>query len=198
MNKKNLIVIVACLSLISCSIRKSQGVIIDTDGKNFYQDSLNNIRLTFLGDYWFHEFDKKHFLNASTAFLNYTTSQINGRKPELLFASHTQVSPLHSVIGIIYKGAFQDSTYLTDLKTMLKDELKVKNPKQSYLYTILGDVIKWEYPVWNPDTKIYSTHNEFILRRNENLIRLVFWTIESNTDVFNFESENIMKTIKSF
>ena len=184
---KNVFVVFVCFSLISCSIKKTQGVIFKNDGRNYYQDSLNNLRLTFLGDYWFHEFDKKHFLNASTAFLNYSTSQINGRKPELLFVSHTQVSPLHSVIGIIYKGAFKDSTYLTDLKTMLKDELKVKNPKQSYLYTILGDVIKWEYPVWNPDTRIYSTHNEFILRRNENLIRLVFWTIESNTDVFNFE-----------
>jgi hypothetical protein len=187
----------ACLAtIISCSVRKADGTVTAEDGYKYYLLSSPQFRIQLYGDYSFHSLNKRYFPDVRKSFLKYTIAKTNDLKPELMYAAHTIVQPYYSSIGILYKNASADPSLLSIIKVDIKSSLGTSFNGLDTVETTYGTACRFAYQVFNPVTKIRSSHWEYLVNNNGNLLRFFFWTTNSDTSIISHEIETIVKTIR--
>lgn len=81
------------LLLASCGVAHKAATTTPEEGYIIYRQSAPEVTLTLLGDYAFHPLKKKYFADLDKSALKYLAHRLNGRRPQLMFASHTFVQP---------------------------------------------------------------------------------------------------------
>jgi hypothetical protein len=191
----SIIFIIALALLTSChSIRPISKTQIKTlDGMQRIQNTTARFSIDYFGDYWFHSLSIENAINADKIFFQ-SLNKI-GTKGALLYSGHTTLEPHCASLGILYKSNDMPED-LKQIKSDLRQRLQVENFRDTL--AIVGphsfEIIS--YSLQNKATRVHNQYLEYYISRENDFLRIVFWTIDSRgVEWLKIESEGIMKTL---
>jgi hypothetical protein len=178
--------------MYSCSTVLKLQPNIDKDG-GFQVIHLEKAKtkLTYPGDYWFHDFETSLFPNVHPDYLN----EIKQLKSKMQFAGHTTIQPYFSTIGVLYNKKLDLKNTIGELEDDFLNRYNVSNFEQETIGTKAGDFTQVFYNLTHPKLKTQSQHIEYYGHLKDKTIRLIFWTIDSHTRSLTNESERIVKSL---
>src|ERR1051326_1160618 len=142
------------------------------------ENRKEKVLINYYGDFWFHSPKKSNTLNWNKALLS--TLDVPGRG-NMICCAHTIMEPYCSSLMIIYHHTDRKNAILL-LKKKLMTRLNASNVVDS---TILVNSLNFErisYELPDPYLKINTRCVEYFYEFDDNLVRVAFWTIESNED----------------
>ena len=194
--KFTIVIVIGFLILASCNGYKkaSETTIKRDEGMQFVANKKENISIKYYGDYWFHDLTKKVTLNWDQNFIN--SIGFNKNKKALLFTAHTTIDPYCTTIGLSYKNCLLEET-VNDISEHLKKDLKAVNLTTTTETIGAGTYTKLSYELRNDQNQVFSKYIEYYSTQGGNVLRVVFWSTESNENWLVNESKAIIETIKS-
>lgn len=135
-----------------------------------------DIYLLYRWDYWFHDLKKEQTLNWNDDFIK--SIRWDKHKKELLFVGQTVIEPYNTSMGIIYRNAKADEL-VKEVKWGMREKLLAENlvleekTVGMYTYTILT------YQLRNDNLRAYARYREYYCNINNDVMRIVFWSMES-------------------
>src|ERR1051326_6537597 len=167
------------IGLASCSEYKLSSSSV-TEGENgllLFENRKENISIKFYSDYWFHDINKEQTLNWDSRFMKSFGEKHN---KEFLYCAHTKMNPYCSSLGVLYMNA-EEEKLVNEIAGTLKKELKAADLKDTTGQIGYANFRKLSYTLTDEELKIYRTFSEFYITRGNDVLRIIFWTSESNT-----------------
>lgn len=187
---KQTITFLALLMLMqSCStIKKNTDTVIikNIQAKELICNRKEGIYILYGGDYWFHGMKKNEMLNWNEDFVKSLKS--DKRPKELLYAAHTKIEPFCSSLGVLYRNADAKEVsdqIAADLRKKLKAENVFMSEKQLGMYTYI--LLTYNLPDMKLNTE--AKYREYYRNEGKNVLRTVFWSMESCRDWSFVEEE---------
>jgi hypothetical protein len=193
---RNIAVVLVMILLTSCSsILKLDSDIQAEDGHKIVSIPEVKTKIIYPGDYDFHDFDAGLFPIVHPDFLK-DLKKLNGKKTgKILYAGHTFIRPIFSSTAFLYNEKYNTKSFAEQLQKELRIDYGATNSEISSFGTKAGEFYQLTYYLENPALKIKTQHVEYIGILNEQIIRILFWTTDSNEQTVFRESEAIMKRL---
>lgn len=183
MNMKNTFLLFSVLfGMTTCTtIRKNADTqILDrVQSLKLVCNRKENIFIFYPWNYWFHDLKKEQTLNWNDAFIK--SIQLDKHKKELLYVGQTVLNPYNSTMGILYRNAKAEEL-AKEVKFGMREKLLAENvflkadTIGTYTYTVLN------YQLRNDDLRAYAQYNEYYSNEGNDVLRIIFWSMESAND----------------
>ncbi|MBL0340082.1 MAG: hypothetical protein IPP71_03685 [Bacteroidetes bacterium] len=194
---KSLLLLCVLISSLLCSCtgyKTATGTKITTSGgKQLVENNKAQLSLLYYGDYWFHSLNRKTTLNYDQGFVKSIRSQPG--KKLLLFTAHSTIEPYCSTAGFLYKDCTLAET-INGISFHLKSKLKAENLIVATGNTNTKSYSTLSYELKNSKLKINCSYLEYYFTHDTNVVRIIFWTSDSNKSWLKSESEAILETIR--
>lgn len=138
-----------------------------------------DIYILYGGDYWFHELKKNKTLNWNEGFIRSIAG--DKHRKELMFAGHTKIEPFCSSIGLLYRKAKAEDV-LKLVAEQMRKELHAENisMKEQIIGMYTYKVLSYNLP--DEELKVEARYKEYYSNEGNDVMRLVFWSMESYED----------------
>lgn len=178
--------------LIACTpykINTDTQIIDHVQGHKLIRNKKENLYILYAGDFWFHPLKKSQTLNWNQRFIE--SISWDKHPKELLFAGHTTIEPYCSSLGLLYHKA-KSEEIAKGVAERMRKEFKAQNvflTKDTvgiYFYTVLS------YQLKNEQLDVEASYKEYYSDENEDVLRLVFWSMESGPLFLDGEIKNTL------
>lgn len=180
--KKHVPLLGLFLLMMNCTpIKKNTDTVIikNIQAKELICNRKEGIYMLYGGDYWFHDMKRKEMLNWNSNFVK--SLKWDKHKKELLYAAHTKIEPFCSSVGLLYKNAEAKEVadqVAVDLRKKLRAENVFKSEKKLGMYTYI--LLTYNLP--DVQLKTEAKYREYYRNEGKNVLRTVFWSMESCGD----------------
>jgi len=190
-----LTIIIFLSALFSCGVDKSirRTIAKNIDGLVLVENKKIKISIKYYEDYWFHKLNKKFTLNWNKDFVK---SIYQNSNKKILFTAHTTIEPYCSTIGLLYKNNNIEMMVQNNAE-YLRKKLNAKNIISTTKIIGMIRYIKLSYILNSSKLRTDSKYVEYYSVQGENILRIIFWTIEANDNWFESETKGIIETVKS-
>jgi hypothetical protein len=152
-------------------------------------------KITYNGDYWFHDFDDDLYPTVSEPYLKYLSKLTKKDNAKMLWAAHTTVLPYIASTALVYDEAKKIDGFQEDLRTDLRKKHNATAVENQSFGTKAGEFQRLSYLIYDDETRIQTQHIEYIGVIKNKTFRIIFWTSDSNILVLNNETDRIMQTL---
>lgn len=184
------------MAAAGCSVSKADGVLRNEEAMSYYELESPYTQIPLFGDYWLHPLKAKYFKDIDKSFLKYTSGRLHGKKPQLLFAGHTIVTPYYATVAMIYTNTRLDSALLQQAAADLKADIGTSFGPAEALTLSYGPVTAVRYQVKNPVTKVFTRHQEYFIPNKGNLIRLFFWNTDHDERTIQTDIQWLLEQVR--
>lgn len=152
-------------------------------------------KLTYNGDYWFHDFNENLYPTVSANYLKYISKETKREKAKMLWAAHTTVFPYISSTTLVYDEAKKIDEFEDKVRKTLRKKQNATAIETDQFSTKGGIFTRLSYLIYDEQTKIQTQHIEYLGVIKNRTFRIVFWTSDSNLLALNNETDKIMQTL---
>jgi hypothetical protein len=192
-NRKVFVLVAGVIVILAgCAVRlTSRSELTIVDGKQLVTMKKEGLSITYYGDYVFHDFTKKRTLNWSSTFSNSIAVLSNAKT---LYCAHTTIAPYCSTIGVLYKNVkLSDCIKKMTLWYKVQNAINLNNTEESIglnRFKILS------FELTDPVLNVQRNYIEYYSEQGSNVMRISFWSTDSDATWLPRESSGIVGTLK--